>query len=130
VVIGGDFNTSKCQAWGTQPTARLVDDGIPPVLQGEQCGHAGASLRPDSIVNAWVGSFNDFGRSLNTVRSYWADRNLANPRTGNSVDHIFASTALDVKAFKVVLNANSNSSQIVGTMPSDHNMLKATIALP
>lgn len=130
VVIGGDFNTTKCQAWGTAPTARLVRDGIPGVLNGELCGRAGYGLRPDSIVNAWMASFNAFTRTFNATRNYWADRNLANPRTGNSVDHIFASKAIDVKSFEVVVNANSSNSGWAGTIPSDHNLLKATIALP
>jgi hypothetical protein len=130
VLIGGDFNSTKCQDWYAAPNARLTNAGIPNVLDGELCGRAGAGLRPDATVNAWAASFNDFNRSLNATRNYYADRYLANPRTGNSVDHLYASKDLDVKSFKVVVDANSNNSQIVGTMPADHNMLKATVALP
>jgi len=82
-------------------------------------------VRAQRRINTWVSSNNHDSRN---VRSYgYAD---SRRKTGNSIDYIFASNSLRVKEYKVVLDFDPRSLRVRGTLPSDHNMLRATIALP
>ena len=51
-------------------------------------------------------------------------------KTGNNIDYIFASNALVVKEWKMVLDFDPTTLQVRGIIPSDHNMVRATITIP
>jgi len=57
--------------------------------------------------------------------SYYQDRS----RMGNTIDYIFATNALDVPEYKLVLDYGSDLT-VDGTFASDHNMIRSTITLP
>jgi endonuclease/exonuclease/phosphatase family metal-dependent hydrolase len=48
-------------------------------------------------------------------------------KTGNGIDWIFASNRLAVRQWEVVANVSAN--QVQGVLPSDHNLVRASIVL-
>jgi endonuclease/exonuclease/phosphatase family metal-dependent hydrolase len=128
VVVTGDLNTTKYSDWASSLLPAMYSNGYGDAL-GQRYRTNPASLRPQSSHRVWINSFNRFRRDV-TSYSYWADRGSSRPRTGNGVDWIFASNNLRVRDFEVVANLDESTGQIVGTIPSDHQMLRATITLP
>ncbi len=105
----------------------MVSNGYGDAL-GQRFETNPASLRPQTTHRVWINSFNKFRRDVRTY-GYWDDRGSSRPRTGNGVDWIFASNNLAVRDFEVVSNVDESSGQVVGTIPSDHQLLRATIHL-
>lgn len=129
VVVTGDFNSTKYSSWARDLLPAMVSNGYGDAL-GQRFATNPIGLRAGSTRRAWVNSFNGFRRNVAGF-GYEEDRYVvSNPRTGNGVDWIFASNSLRVKEFEVVANVDESTLQLIGTIPSDHNMLRATIALP
>jgi|tagenome__1003787_1003787.scaffolds.fasta_scaffold20871192_3 hypothetical protein len=76
-------------------------------------------------INGWINSLNRFNRDIST---YSYENNHA--KTGNNIDWIFATNSLPVKAWKMVTDYDPTTLKVRGTIPSDHNMVRATITLP
>jgi endonuclease/exonuclease/phosphatase family metal-dependent hydrolase len=99
--------------------------GFGDVLNQQYRVNPSRGVRAEKRINGWINSNN---RESRNVRSYSYPSNHA--KTGNSIDYIFASNRLRVKEFKLVLNFNSRTLRVTGTIASDHNMLRATVVLP
>lgn len=127
VVLTGDFNTTKYSPWASSLLPAMVSNGYGDAL-GQRYQKNPVALRPQSTHRVWINSFNKFRRDA-TSYGYWDDRYSSQPRTGNGVDWIFASNNLTVRDFEVVSNLDDSSGQVMGTIPSDHQMLRATISL-
>jgi endonuclease/exonuclease/phosphatase family metal-dependent hydrolase len=129
VVVTGDFNTTKYSAWASSLLPAMRNNGYGDAL-GQQYATNGTVPRPASVRRVWMNSFNAFRRDVRPY-SYEEDRyNTRNPRTGNGVDWIFASNDLAIREFEVVANVDESTLRLLGTIPSDHELLRATIALP
>ena len=128
VVVTGDFNTTKYSPWASSLLPAMSANGYGDAL-GQRYRTNPVSLRPQATHRVWINSFNNFRRDVRSY-CYWDDRSSSEPRTGNGVDWIFASNNLTVKDFEVVSNLDESTGQVVGTIPSDHQMLRATISLP
>ena len=126
VVITGDFNTTKYSEWGAPMLQAMADNGYPDTI-GQRYHTNPSPLRPLSTARIWVNSFNDFRRDVKSF-SYYTTRLSPTPKTGNGIDWIFASDSLTVRGVEVVVNMTS-AMQLSGTIPSDHNLLRATIIL-
>jgi hypothetical protein len=50
-------------------------------------------------------------------------------RVGQQIDYLFASNALPVTDWQLVLDLDAAGNWL-GTIPSDHNLLRATVTLP
>ena len=127
VVVTGDFNTTKYSTYARTLLPAMVSNGYGDAL-GQRFETNPAALRPQTTHRVWINSFNKFRRDVRTY-GYWDDRGSSRPRTGNGVDWIFASNNLAVRDFEVVSNVDESSGQVVGTIPSDHQLLRATIHL-
>lgn len=127
VVLTGDFNTTKYSPWAQSLMPAMVANGYGDAL-GQRYQTNPTALRPQSTHRVWINSFDGFRRDVRTY-CYWDDRFSSHPRTGNGVDWIFASNNLTVRDFEVVSNLDESTGQVVGTIPSDHQMLRATISL-
>jgi endonuclease/exonuclease/phosphatase family metal-dependent hydrolase len=127
VVVTGDFNSTKYSDWAGTMLPAMVNAHMPDAL-GQRSHQKVASLRPQSTTNVWINSFNKFRRDVRTY-SYWKERFSSPVPTGNGVDWIFASDTLTIRNVEVVADMDGNL-QIQGTIPSDHHMLAATIAIP
>ena len=71
-------------------------------------------------VNTWLNSFNGFDRTV-TRRSGWIN--------GSYIDYIMVSKGVQVPEWETVANRGSDGN-LVGIIPSDHNMIRATVVLP
>jgi endonuclease/exonuclease/phosphatase family metal-dependent hydrolase len=129
VVITGDFNSSKFSDWASSLLPAMVANGYGDAL-GQRYAANGGTPRATGLVHVWVNSFNAWRRNVADY-GYDQDRfNTHNPRTGNGIDWIFVSNNLAVPGFEVVNDMDESSLQLRGVIPSDHNMLRATITLP
>jgi endonuclease/exonuclease/phosphatase family metal-dependent hydrolase len=127
VVVTGDFNTTKYSTYARPLLSAMVSNGYGDAL-GQRFETNPAALRPQTTHRVWINSFNAFRRDVRSY-GYWDDRGSSRPRTGNGVDWIFASNNLAVRDFEVVSNVDESTGQVVGTIPSDHQLLRATIHL-
>jgi hypothetical protein len=59
--------------------------------------------------------------------SYWEHQTT---KLGNSIDWVFASNALVVKEWETVIDFDPTTLRITGVIPSDHNMIRATVVIP
>jgi hypothetical protein len=60
------------------------------------------------------------------LHSYYNNRT----KTGNNIDWVFASNNLPVKEWKTVVDYDPTSLQQLGTIPSDHHLVRATLTMP
>jgi len=126
VISVGDFNSSKFNQPAGNMLVAMKAAGVSDVLNQEYQVNPARNPRAKKIVNGFYNSFNGYVRDLNAgAKCYCTAQN----KTGNGIDYIFATNSLPVKEFKVVLDVNSKF-QLVGTIPSDHHMVKAIITLP
>jgi hypothetical protein len=99
--------------------------GYGDVLNQQYLVNPSRGVRARTRINGWMNTYNHLSRSV-AVFGY-EDRH---DKTGNGIDWIFASNSLPVKDYKVVVHWNRATGRVVGTLPSDHNMIRATLSLP
>ena len=124
VISVGDFNTQKFDPMTRTYLPAMRRAGFGDVLNQQYRVNPSRGVRAEHRVNAWINSNNRLSRD---VRSYGYYGNHS--KTGNSIDYIFASNSMRVKEFKVVLNFDPKTLRVRGTLPSDHNMLRATVVI-
>jgi endonuclease/exonuclease/phosphatase family metal-dependent hydrolase len=124
VVVSGDFNTSKFGDAAKDMLPAMKSAGFGDVMNQEYTINPPRSPRAEATTNQWINSFNDWRRDV-SLYSY-ADRH---DKVGNGIDWIFATNALRVKKWKVVIDFNASTLMINGTIPSDHNMISSVITL-
>jgi endonuclease/exonuclease/phosphatase family metal-dependent hydrolase len=129
VVLGGDFNSPRSGA-GANTAAlnhlpQMAAAGFADTLLGGNPRYADRPLavseaRPRQTTNAHCMSHNGF---LATQRCEAPDE------IAQDIDYLFASNELAVKSWEQVLDIDGASNWL-GTIPSDHNLVRATITLP
>ena len=124
VVVVGDFNTQKFDVITKTMLPKMRRAGYGGVLNQSYATNPVTAPRAESTINGWVNSNNRYDRD---VRHYSYPNNHA--KTGNSIDWIFATNSIPVKQFKMVSDFDPKTLRVRGTMPSDHNMLRATLGL-
>jgi endonuclease/exonuclease/phosphatase family metal-dependent hydrolase len=122
VIATGDFNTSKFDSWAETYLPRMKNNGYGDSMN-QQYSKPGTTPRADSTVHAWVNSFNGYRRD---VSRYSYDD--ARYKIGNGIDWIFATNWLDVREWEVVVDMTNNLFWST-TIPSDHCMIRAAIAI-
>ena len=126
VISVGDFNSSKWNQPAGDMLSAMKAAGFSDVLGQEYQVNPPRAPRALRIINGYFNSFNDFQRDLDGGSKCYCS---AQSKIGNGIDYIFATNSLVVKEFKIVLDVNA-SFDLVGTIPSDHHMLKAIVTLP
>lgn len=125
VVATGDYNTHRGDTMSAEMLPSMKKAGYGDVLNQQFGQNKQVGVRAESLSHAWVNSYNH--QDLN-VRNYsWDDRRS---NLGFTIDYVFASNGLRVKSYKVVLRFSSTKLRVYGTLPSDHNMVRATITIP
>jgi len=124
VVVVGDFNTQKFGKPADVMLPAMRRAGYGDVLNQQYQVNPVTHPRAQHTVNGWVNSLNHLNRNM---RDWSYDERK--DKTGNNIDWIFASNSLPVLEYKTVVDYDS-SLRVVGTFPSDHNMIRATLALP
>jgi endonuclease/exonuclease/phosphatase family metal-dependent hydrolase len=125
VVSVGDFNTQKNDVRAQEMLPAMKDAGYGDVLNQTAFTNPVVNPRAEKTINGW---FNSLGRYNRDTTTYSYSTNHA--KTGNSIDWIFASNWLPVREYKVVLDYDPATLLVRGVIPSDHNMIRATLTLP
>ena len=125
VIAVGDFNVQKFDAMAAEMLPAMKNAGIGDVLNQEYAVNPSRNVRAQRLVNGWVNTYNHLSRDIEPYS--YADRR---DKTGNNIDWIFATNSLVVKEWKVVLDYDPRTLTFRGVIPSDHNMVRATITLP
>lgn len=124
VVAVGDFNTTKYSPVAAKMLPRMRRHGYGDAIGQRYKQNPVQSPRARVMVNGWISSLNRGSRDVRTF-AYEDDRR----RTGDHVDWIFVSKGLPVLEHEVVVDYDPASLQVNGVVPSDHNMLRATLSL-
>ncbi len=119
-ILVGDFNMFKWMTGGGyKPYDMLVSAGYLDPLGNTYRSHAAASTAfVEKRINTNYSTFNDFDRKA----PRFAYEN------GTQLDFIFV-TKMRVTEWETVVDVDSQG-RFVGTIPSDHNMVRATVLLP
>ena len=124
IVLGGDFNSPRK---ATNPTAGVMLPLMYDAGFGDVLGQNGPAMvhvvgnRTRQIVRGNIFSLNKWKRNL----GHYSSTN----DIGQSIDYLFATNSLVVKRWQMVVD-DAKDYTLDGTIPSDHNLIKATITLP
>ena len=110
VIVVGDFNTYPRKSGGNGAYTIMTSMLLDPIGQSSSPGVA----KPEKSIRANYSSYNDFKRNP--------------PRHGTYIDYIFVSP-MRVAEWETVVNVDS-SGRFIGTIPSDHNLIRADVYLP
>ena len=120
VLLTGDLNSHKWTVPTNAPYDVLTAAGyIDPLGNTYASDLPSGKATAEKTVGANYDSFNAFKRHAN-ARNAWGN--------GTYLDYIFTSK-MRVVEWRTVVNVDS-SGNFIGTIPSDHNMVKATVQLP
>ena len=121
VVVVGDWNSSRFEDPTNAPYDVLVGAGYRDPLGGAaNTTRTAPGAFVGKRVNTWLNSYNDFVRQAKGNRS-WVN--------GSYIDYMLVSPGIAVPEWETVAKLDS-SDRFVGTIPSDHNMVRATLTLP
>lgn len=124
VVVVGDFNTSKFSDYAGTYLPRMKNNGYGDVLN-QTYRQPRSQPRAEALRRGWVNSFGNFNRDV-TKWSYAGDRT----KIGNSIDWVFASNNVRVKAWETVVDVDPTTLRLRGVIPSDHALVRSTLVLP
>ena len=125
VVIVGDFNVHKFDPLSNEMLPAMRRAGHGDVLNQEYQVNPVARPRALRTVNGWFNTYNHLTRDVRDF-SY----STRHDKAGNNIDWIFATNSVRVEEWKVVVDWDPATMQVRGTLPSDHNMVRATLTLP
>ena len=119
--IVGDFNSSRFAKPSNGPYDVLVKAGyVDPLGAKARTTKTAPGATVERRINTWLNSYNDYVRTAKGNKSW---------KSGSHIDYIFT-TRMRVSEFEVVAKLDSGKRRFSGTIPSDHNMLRATVYLP
>lgn len=125
VIAVGDFNTTKFKDLAKTMFPAMKNAGFGDVLNQEYQVNPPRNPRAETIVNGYFNSFNDFKRDLDGDSKCYC---TAQSKVGNVLDQIFATNSLRVKRYEQVLDVDAKFD-LVGVIPSDHQLVTATIVV-
>jgi len=118
VIVTGDFNTTRYQD-SNDPYEKMIASGlVDPLGHTANSAKISSKATAEKRIHANYNSFNNFQRAQ---KFYQIDEN------GNNLDYIFTSP-MRVTEWETVVKVDS-TGKLTGTIPSDHNMLRATVLL-
>lgn len=123
-VVVGDFQRSRMKNPVTDMLSAMREAGYGDVLGQRPAEPVVENPRPHRTRREWVNSMNHFDRDVEDF-SFEDNRK----RAGNFIDWIFASNQLPVRSYEVVADFDRRSMEMRGVIPSDHNMVRASIVL-
>ena len=124
VISVGDYNTSKFTNYAKTMLPLTKSKNLGDVLNQQYAVNPTTARRARSTVRAYINSFNAYPRD---VSSYcYCSRE---DKYGNNIDWIFATNNLVVKDWEVVMDIDPTTMKLRGVIPSDHNLVRATLVL-
>jgi len=119
VISVGDFNSSRFADPTNAPYDAFVKSGLVDPLGGAANSTKAVNGTVEHRINTWLNSFNDFVRVAKGNHSW---------DNGSYIDYMLTSP-MRVSEWETVANLDSDDN-FVGTIPSDHNMVRMTVYLP
>jgi endonuclease/exonuclease/phosphatase family metal-dependent hydrolase len=120
VVVTGDMNSSRSAKPNNGPYIKYMNAGlIDPLDNASGSWISGEHAIAENRVDAEYNSYNAYASTA---------RRTPFP-IGTNVDYILVSKGVRVSLWRTVVNVNT-AGQFVGTIPSDHNLVTATVHLP
>ncbi|MGC4154337.1 MAG: endonuclease/exonuclease/phosphatase family protein [Propionicimonas sp.] len=120
VIAVGDYNSTKWEKPSNGPYDVMENAGyLDPLGNGHRTRGTAPGAFVEKRINTSYASYNMYTRKA---------RNFPGQLTGSNPDYIFVSP-MRVSEYETVVNVDS-SGRWVGTIPSDHNMIRATVWLP
>jgi endonuclease/exonuclease/phosphatase family metal-dependent hydrolase len=120
VVVTGDMNSSRSAKPNNGPYIKYIKAGlIDPLDNATGSWASGENAIAENIVDAEYNSFNAYASTA---------RRTSYP-IGTNVDYILVSKDVRVSLWRTVVNLDT-AGKFAGTIPSDHNLVTATIHLP
>ena len=118
--VVGDFNSTRYATPSNAPYDEVVSHGfVDPLGHTYKSPKVSSKATAERRIRAHYNSHNNF---LRTVPAFQPNEN------GSNLDYIFT-TPMRTLEWETVLNLDS-SGKLAGTIPSDHNMIRATVLLP
>ena len=118
--VVGDFNSTRYATPANAPYDEVVSHGfVDPLGHTYQSPKVSSKATAERRIRAHYNSHNNF---IRTVPHFQTNEN------GSNLDYIFT-TSMRTLVWETVLNLDS-TGKLAGTIPSDHNMLRATVLLP
>ncbi len=119
VIAVGDYNSTKWEKPSNGPYDIMEEAGyLDPLGNGHRTRGTAPGAFVEERINTSYASYNMYTRKA---------RNFPGQLTGSNPDYIFV-TPMRVSEYETVVNVDS-SGNWVGVIPSDHNMLRATVWL-
>lgn len=118
-ILVGDLAATKFNRRNNVAHTNLINAGFMDPLVNSP-GFRGTSDRVKNAINAQYSSLNDFDRSPQRKGGY---------AIGSYVDYILVRGGVRPHTWETVLNLTS-SGQFKGVVPSDHNLITLSVALP
>ena len=120
VISVGDYASTKWEKWGNAPYDVMQAAGYrDPLGNAFRSRDSAPGAFVEKRINTTYSSYNMYKRS---------GRNFAGDLHGSHNDYIFTSE-MRVSEYEVVVKVDG-SGRLTGVIPSDHNMLRATVYLP
>ncbi len=118
--VVGDLNSTRYATPANAPYDEVISHGfIDPLGHTYKSPKISSKATAEKRIRAHYNSHNNFVR---TVPHFQTNEN------GSNLDYIFT-TPMRTLEWETVLNLDS-SGKLAGTIPSDHNMIRATVLLP
>jgi hypothetical protein len=122
VVVVGDFQRSKFKDPAATMMQRMKRAGYGDVVGQKPRTARVEHPRARTLVRGWINSMNKFDRDVRHY-SFEDKRRLV----GANNDWIFASNRLPVYHWEVSVHMNPRTLRLKGVIPSDHNMVSASL---
>ncbi|MFT4108946.1 endonuclease/exonuclease/phosphatase family protein [Propionicimonas sp.] len=119
VVLQGDFNSARTAVPNAPYVAFTAAGFVDPTGNSSASFLTGRNATAEHVVNAAYNSYNGYETKA---------RRTSFP-VGTYIDYILTDPRIRVAEFRTVVDLN-RKGQFVGTIPSDHNAIVATIELP
>jgi len=121
VISVGDLNSTRFNSGGNTPYDVYVAGGFVDPLGGAyQTTTTAPGATVEKATNRRVSSWNDFLRKVRGSDSNWVN--------GSNLDYILT-TRMRVSEWETVVAMDANGN-FIGRIPSDHNLIRATVHLP
>jgi endonuclease/exonuclease/phosphatase family metal-dependent hydrolase len=125
IIATGDMNASKYNPITKKLLPKMRKNGFGDVLNQRYRVARIDDARPRRVKNAWISSLNR-GRLKVSRFGHEDNRRLG----AANLDYIFASNRLPVYRWKTVVSFNRKTLRMKRPIPSDHNLVWASVGLP
>ncbi|MGZ5367729.1 MAG: fibronectin type III domain-containing protein [Aeromicrobium sp.] len=120
VIVAGDLNSTRYYTPTNDPYDRMVAYGlVDPLGQTYKSATISSKATAENRIHANYNSYSNFNRAQ---KYYGANEN------GSNLDYIFTSP-MRTTEWETVVRLDS-AGKLSGVIPSDHNMIRATVLLP